>query len=147
LEDDNIADNFDPLDCSDAPGTPQIVNKFKAGSRIPHKIKLYDCAGNDVTEAVGPSVKIKLDVTERAGTYTNSTVFNDLPEAYSGMGDPGSLMQLIDHHFQYNLDTTGYESNTINNATRFFQSCVEVEYLSNPGIVVGRENAILESIK
>jgi hypothetical protein len=144
LDDDNIANNFTP-DCADAPGTIPIVNKFTSGQIVAHKIKLYDCAGNDVTDTIGPSVKVVLDVTERMGTYQNSVVINDVPETYNGVGDAGSLMQLIDHHFQYNLKTTGYEPGTINDALKFFRSCVHVEYLSTPGVNVGQEDAILES--
>jgi hypothetical protein len=144
LSDDNIDNNFTP-DGADAPGTPEIVNTFTSGQTIPHKVHLLDCNGNDVTDSIGPSVKVKLDVTERMGTYQSSTLYNDVPETYNGQGNPGSLMNLIDHHFQYNLVTKGYEAGTINSATKFFQSLVTVEYLSNPGIVVGRENVILES--
>jgi len=144
LNDDNIANNFAP-DCADAPGTTPIVNKFTPGQTIPHKVKIYDCAGNDVTTTLGPSLKVILDVTERVGTYDNSVVFNDVPETFNGVGDAGSLMELIDHHFQYNLKTTGYTPGTLNNPNRFFRSCVRVEYLSAPGLTVGAEDAILES--
>ena len=67
------------------------------------------------------------------------------------MGDSGSLLVLIDDHFQYNLNTTGYLADTDNDGKGgsadmyFFQSCVKVEYISSPGVVVGLENAIMES--
>jgi hypothetical protein len=148
LEDDNLANNS--ADGSDAPGTPQKVNVFNSGSRIPHKVKLLDCNGNDVTDAVANLVKVTLVVTERTGTYTSATTSNVLSITYSGEGDAGGRMVLADHHFQYNLNTTGFKADTDNdgksgNDAYFFMSTVKVEYLANPGVVVGLENAVLES--
>jgi hypothetical protein len=144
LNDDNIDDNFTP-DGFDSLSTPTIVNKFNAGQTIPHKVHLLDCNGNDVTDAVGPLVVVKLNVTERQGTYTgSSSLVADVPENYVGQGGAGGLMSFVDHHFQYNLVTKGYDAGTVN-TTKFFQSLVTVEYLSNPGVVVGQEDVILES--
>ncbi|HXJ55742.1 MAG TPA: hypothetical protein VNU68_03665, partial [Verrucomicrobiae bacterium] len=154
---DNIADNglcgiLPGLNCcADAPTTPEIVNYFTSGSRIPHKVKLLDCAGNDVTDTVGPLVKVRLEVTQRTGTYKVAVTSTAVPVDYNGVGDVGGYMALIDHHFQYNLNTTGYLKDTDNdgkgsaNDAYYFQSCVKVEYLSSPGVVVGQENVILES--
>ena len=41
LEDDNISNDIE----TDA----DAINRFKVGSTVPHKVKLYDCDGNDVT--------------------------------------------------------------------------------------------------
>jgi hypothetical protein len=144
LDDDNVANNNTP-DGTDAAGTFEIVNQFTAGQTIPHKVKLLDCAGNDVTDIVGSLVKVTIDVTERSGTYYVSSVLNNVAENYTGVGDAGSRMVLLDHHFQYNLKTTGYEAGTMKSTSKFFQSVVRVEYLANPGVIVGQENVILES--
>ncbi|HXJ56015.1 MAG TPA: immunoglobulin-like domain-containing protein, partial [Verrucomicrobiae bacterium] len=144
LEDDNLANNTTP-DGADATGTPEIVNQFTSGQTIPHKVKLLDCAGNDVTDSVAPLVKVTIDVTERTGGYYSSSILNNVPESYTGVGDPGSRLVLVDHHFQYNLKTTGYDAGTIKSNAKFFQSVVRVEYLANPGVTVGQENVILES--
>ena len=108
-------------------------------------MKLLDCSGNDVTDTVASLVKVTIDVTERTGSYYSSTVLNNVPESYTGVGDGGSRMVLVDHHFRYNLKTTGYETGTMKSAAKFFQSVVRVEYLANPGVAVGQENVILES--
>jgi len=148
LEDDNLANNA--ADGSDAAGTPQKVNVFNSGSRIPHKVKLYDSTGKDVTDALAPLVKVTLEVTERTGSYTLAATSNPLTITYSGEGDVGGRMVLVDHHFHYNLNTTGFRADTDNdgkskNDAYYFMSTVRVEFLSNPGVVIGLENAVLES--
>jgi hypothetical protein len=149
LSDDNIANNFTP-DCADAAGTPQMMNYFTCGSTIPHKVKLLDCSGNDVTDAMAPRVKVTIQVTERTGSYYAASSSNTIPTTYTGTGDTGGRMVLTDHQFHYNLKTTGYRTDTDNdgkgsNDLFYFQTSVRVEYLSDPGIVVGQENVILES--
>jgi len=150
LEDDNIANNS-TLDGADAAGTAEIVNYFNSGSRIPHKVKLLNCSGADVTDTIASLVKVTIEVTQRTGTYLQATTATVLPANYTGTGDAGNRMVLVDHHFQYNLNTTGYLSDTDNDGKGgesdkyYFQSLVRVEYLANPGIVVGLENVIMES--
>jgi hypothetical protein len=136
LADDNADNNIE----TDA----DVVNTFKVGSRVIHKVKLFDCAGNDVTEAYASLVTVKLDVTLRTATNTGSEVVNDVPEVSNGVGNAGGLMIPVGGHFQYNLDTTGYAAGTVNDA-RFYRSDVTVEWVSAPGLVVGGEDALLES--
>jgi hypothetical protein len=136
LSDDNADNNIE----TDA----DVVNTFKVGSRVIHKVKLFDCAGNDVTEAYASLVSVKLDVTLRTTTNTGSDVVNDVPEVSSGVGNAGGLMIPVGDHFQYNLDTTGYAAGTVNDE-RFYRSAVTVEWVSAPGLVVGGEDALLES--
>jgi len=149
LEDDNLANNgssslvkSDPDWCADAPGTSQVINKFKAGANLNHKVKLFDCNGNDITDTA--NVTVKIDVTERVGSYTNSAMVVDVPEVYTGNGDPGGVLELTGHHYQYNLKTTGYEEGTVDNS-KFFRSVISVEYNWAPGVKVGIEDVILES--
>jgi hypothetical protein len=136
LSDDNADNNIE----TDA----DVVNTFKVGSRVINKVKLFDCAGNDVTEAYASLVSVKLDVTLRTTTNTGSDVVNDVPEVSSGVGNAGGLMIPVGDHFQYNLDTTGYATGTANDE-RFYRSAVTVEWVSAPGLVVGGEDALLES--
>jgi hypothetical protein len=150
-DDDNLNDNtsqpddgFSDMNCPDNPSTPQNVTRFTAGSRIPHKVRILDCNDNDVTTQLAPFITVHIDVTEREGTYYDSFLVTDLTESYSGVGTPGGIMVPIGPRFQYVLDTQGYEANTINNS-RFFRSCVWVDYNTSPGIPVGMEDVILES--
>jgi hypothetical protein len=136
LADDNADNNIE----TDA----DVVNTFKVGSRVIHKVKLFDCAGNDVTEAYASLVTVKLDVTLRTTTNAGSEVVNDVPEVSSGVGNAGGLMIPVGGHFQYNLDTTGYEAGTVNDG-RFYRSEVTVEWVSAPGLAVAGEDALLES--
>ena len=136
LADDNVDNNIE----TDA----DVVNTFKVGSRVIHKVKLFDCAGTDVTEAYVSLVTVKLDVTLRTTTNTGSEVVNDVPEVSSGVGNAGGLMIPVGGHFQYNLDTTGYAAGTVTDG-RFYRSDVTVEWVSAPGLVVGGEDALLES--
>ena len=119
-----------------------VVNKFKAGSTVPHRIKLYTCSGVDVTFISPLLVTVWLDVTER-NQLTNALVV-DVPEEFTGLGGPGGLMVPIGDNYFYNLKTRGYETGTTNNA-RYFQSMVTVTYDLFPTLVAGREDAALES--
>ena len=147
---DNIDDNsaapdagFTDMNCPDDPSTPAIVNSFHPGDRICHVVRLLDCNGNDVTASMSPSVTVHIDVCERQGTYSNSVLISDVTNT-SQTGDLGGIMVPTGGNFQYCLDTTGYESGTMNNS-KFFRSCVWVEYNSSPGIPVGMEDVIFES--
>ncbi|MBC8094636.1 MAG: HYR domain-containing protein [Akkermansiaceae bacterium] len=148
---DNLNDNtcqpdvgFNSMNCPDDPSTPQHVTRFCSGDRICHIVRLLDCNGQDVTAEMAPYVTVHIDVTEREGTYHNSFLVNDVPQNYSWVGSPGSIMVPICGRFQYNLNTSGFESGTIN-GPRFFRSCVWVDYNSSPGVPVGMEDVILES--
>lgn len=137
LRDDNVRDDIE----TDTDG----INKFKVGSTIPVKIKILDCDGNDLTTSIAPAVTVRLDVTERENQGTTSTVVNDVPEDFNGVGDPESRLVLTGNHFQYNLDTDGFEAGTIDDPIRFFRVQVTVEYNTEPLVVVGEEDALLES--
>ncbi len=137
-------DGFNDMNCPDDPSTPQIVTQFCVGQKVPHRVRLLDCNGNDVTCSVGSSVTVHIDVTERQGTYANSVLVADEPDQYFCVGSPGGIMVLNCCEFEYDLNTTGFESGTANN-NRFFRSCVWVDYNSSPGIPVGMEDVILEN--
>jgi hypothetical protein len=85
-----------------------------------------------------------MDVTERIGTYTDGTLVVIEPDNFSKTGSAGGLMVPVNGTFQYNLVTKGFEAGTINNS-KFFRSCVWVEYNTSPGIPVGMEDVLLES--
>jgi len=137
LDDDNVADNIE-TDRDEA-------NEFKVKSKIPHKVRLRDCSGRDVTASLGARVTVKLDVTLRRYTAAgNSELVADLPEKYSGTGRAGGVMELTGGAFHYNLDTTGYPAGTIKNST-FIRSDVTVTYKDAAGVVAGEEDAWLES--
>jgi hypothetical protein len=137
LADDNVADDIET--------DQDIQNRFKVGSKVPHKVLLFDCAGNDVTASRAGSVTVKLDVTLRQYVNaTTSTAVVDLPENYSGAGSPGGIMMWDGTQFHYNLDTTGYPAGTASKP-EFFRSHVTVIYNSAPAIIVGEEDALLES--
>jgi len=148
---DNIADNtsepdagFTDFNCPDDPSTPAFINCFHPGDRICHVVRLLDCNGNDVTSSLSGCVTVHIDVTERQGTFSSSVLVNNVPQNYTSIGSPGCLLVPINGTYQYCLDTTGYQAGTIN-TTRFFRSCVWVEYNSSPCIPVGMEDVILES--
>lgn len=135
LSDDNTAD--DPTTDADA------TNLFKAGSTIPHQVKILSCSGADVTAAVASQVSLRLTETYRSG-IGNAEV-NIVPE-YSGVGDAGGLMVFLGPKFKYNLNTntTQYPGGTSKNAG-YFTSLVTATYNVAPWIIAGREDARLES--
>jgi hypothetical protein len=137
LEDDNMRDEIETdLD---------VANRFKVGQTIPVKVKVLDCSGNDVTATLGTALTVRIDTTEREDQGTASTLVSDIPEDFNGVGEPESVMVLMGDHFQYNLDTDGLETGTFSDPNRFFRVLVNVEYNTDPGIVVGTEDALLES--
>jgi hypothetical protein len=148
---DNIVDNtsqpdagFTDMNCPDDPSTPQFVNCFHSGDKICHTVRLLDCNGSDVTCTMASCVTVHIDVTERQGSYSSSSLVKDVTENFSYVGSRGGIMVPCGGQFQYNLDTTGFEGGTLN-GSRFFRSCVWVEYNSSPGVPVGMEDVILES--
>ncbi len=148
---DNIADNickpdagFADFNCPDDPQTPNYANCFRVGDKLCHVVRLLDCNGNDVTSTMSSCVTVHIDVTERQGSPSDSTLVSDVSQNYSGVGCPGGIMVPTGGTFQYTLNTSGYEAGTINKS-RFFRSCVWVEYNSSPGVPVGMEDVILES--
>lgn len=150
-QDDNLDDNtsepdsgFTDMNCPDDPSTPQVVTKFCVGDKILHAVRLLDCNGNDVTCQEAPYVTVHIDVTERQGAYSDSTLINDVPENYVCVGSAGGIMVPKNGEFQYNLDTSGFQAGTVGTDI-FFRSCVWVEYNSSPGVPVGMEDVILES--
>jgi hypothetical protein len=150
-QDDNLNDNtaepddgFTDMNCPDDSSTSQYVTRFYAGDKICHVVRLLDCNGMDVTSEMSQFVTVHIDVTERAGTYSNSILINDVLQDFVCVGNPGGIMVPYCGKFQYYLDTKAYETGTVNN-DRFFRSCVWVEYNSSPGVPVGLEDVILES--
>lgn len=137
LADDNVRDDIE-LDAD-------AVNRFKVGRKIPVKAKILTCDGVDVTTTIAPLITIRIDATERADQGGTSTIINDVPEDFVGVGDPESTMALVGNHFQYNLMTDGFNTGTISDPVRFFRIDLTVEYNTDPGVVVGQEDASLES--
>jgi len=127
LRDDNVRDDIE-TDLDD-------LNKLKVGKTIPVK----------VTTTLGPSLTVRIDATEREDQGSTSTVVNDVPEDFNGVGDAESTMVLNGNHFQYNLDTDGFDTGTINDPTIFFRIHVTAEFNTDPTIIVGEEDALLES--
>ena len=135
---------FNDWNCPDDQHTTENINQFRSGDKVLHTVRLLDCTGADVTDSLVSSVTVHIDVTERQGDYASSTLFKDVPQNYVSVGSPGSIMVWVNHHFEYNLDTTGYESGTIYN-TKSFRSCVWVEYKTAPGVCAGIEDIFMES--
>ena len=131
LADDNVANDI----TTDA----DAANVFQVKSTIPHQVRLLDCLSNDVTTSA--AVSVKLGVTKRSDSSIETT--NVLP-TYTGAGDAGGLMVLVDGKYKYNLKTTGYDSGTVY-SSGFYDAVVSVNYSSNTSIVVGQEDARLES--
>ncbi len=52
---------------------------------------------------------------------------------------------LNDDQFQFNLDTDGFNTGTIDDPIRFFRIHVTVEYNNDPFVVIGEEDVTLES--
>jgi len=149
--DDNLNDNtsmpddgFSDMNCPDDPTTTQNVTRFYVGDKICHTVRILDCNDNDVTVQMAPYVTVHIDVTEREGSYYESFLVRDLVEGFAGVGSPGAIMVPNGGAFRYVLDTHGYESKTVNNS-KFFRSCVWVDYNTSPGIPVGMEDVVLES--
>jgi hypothetical protein len=137
IQDDNADDNIE--------ADQDIMNLFKSGSRVPHKVRLLDCAGVDVTTSLASRVRVKLNVTQRQFVNaTSSVLVNDLPESFTGVGGAGGVMVLTGGQFHYNLNTTGYAGGSASGPA-FFRTHVSVDYTSTPGLVAGEEDAWLES--
>ena len=136
LDDDNARDDID--------GDNDIANKFKVGQVIPVKVKILDCFGNDVMTSIAPLVTFRLDMTER-DDQGMTTIVNDVPEEFNGVGSSEGIMVLNGNHFQFNLDTDTFDPSTIGNPNLYFRAHVTVEYDTDPTIVVGEEDALLES--
>jgi len=137
LSDDNKPDNIE----TDA----DVRNRFDVCDRIPICVNLRDlCSQKDITSSLASSVTVILDVSERAGSYTDSTLVQDIDENPSTPGDDGTVMPYRCGQFCYTLNTKSYEKGTVNN-THFFRADVRVYYNSNPDVLVGREDASLES--
>jgi hypothetical protein len=136
LADDNVMN--DPETDADK------TNLFKTGSKISHTLRVYNCLGVDVTPTVGPTMTLRLTVTRRSGVAGVPDVA--IVPDYSGVGDAGGVMVLTGGQFKYTLDTnsTDYPSGTIDTAA-YFTTLVTATYNNNPGVVVAREDARLET--
>lgn len=76
--------------------------RFKAGSTIPIRIHLLGCDGSDVVD--NPTVVAVVEVFEASGC--EATVDgNPLTIDDDGIGGTGGLMDNVDGHLMYNLDT------------------------------------------
>jgi hypothetical protein len=130
-----LADDNAPNDvATDA----DVNNLFRSGQTVPHKVKLFDCAGNDVTSTAPVTVRL---VVARGANGGGTDLINDVDD-FAGIGDVGGLMRLVDSHYQFNLKTNTTEYPAGGNQ---FQSLVTVTYTSAPGLVAGAEDARLVS--
>ena len=130
LADDNVADDVE----TDA----DVSNLFRPGQVIPHKVKLFDCQGADVTASA--AVAVKLTVSRGAGGG-GTDLINDMDD-FAGIGDADGRMVLVGGAYQYNLKTNGLD---YPRGGRVFQSLVTVSYTSAPQLVAGAEDARLVS--
>ena len=115
-----------------------MVNLFKTGSTVVHKVKLVDCAGNDVTATAPVTVHLRVSAGADGGA---TNLINDLSD-FAGLGDAGGLMVLSDGRYRFNLKTNPTEYPA---GGRVFQSLVTVAYTSAPLVTVAAEDARLKS--
>ncbi len=138
LSDDNVAD--------DVRTDADMVNPFTVKETIPHKVKLYDCAGSDVTDSAAVSVKLAV-AAGATGISDGAPSLIDSPLDFVGVGSADGRMVLLDAHYQFNLKTSTakYASG------QQFQSLVRVVYTAAPTVLAGQgqdgegEDARLES--
>lgn len=128
LEDDNLPDDIN--------GDADVMNRFKVGSTLPHKVTLFDCKGRDVTELRAGEVTVTLAVVE--GDVTDvPTAVNDVPTLYHGVGSGSGVMTYVGGHFQLNRFTKDLVAGVM------YRSIVWVEWRTLPGLVAGVEDAAI----
>jgi hypothetical protein len=138
LSDDNVAD--------DVKTDSDIVNLFMRNQTIPHKIKLYDCIGSDITTTAAVAVKLAV-ATGATGISDGALILIDSALDFDGVGSADGSMEMNDAHYQFNLKTRTekYAKN------QQFQSLARVVYKVAPTILAGQgqdgegEDALLES--
>ena len=137
LADDNVAD--DPATDAD------VSNLFKSGTNLPHYVKVYNCAGADVTGTAHLRLTVRLTVTRRTSGVGAAGDVAIVPEL-AGNPDAGNVMAYSSGYFRYSLatNTSDYPVGTVNNAT-YFNTLVVATENANPGVWVGREDARLET--
>ena len=120
------------------------INLFKSGGLIPHTLRVYDCTGADVSSTVGATLTLRLTVRLRSGTA--GVPDTEIVPEYTGQGDAGGVFAYTGTLFRYTLNTnsTDYPVGTINTAA-YFTSLVTATYNNQPGVVVAREDARLET--
>ena len=123
---------------ADPPLRDGADNVAQRGSTVPVKVHLLNCAGTDVTTTV--AVTVRLGVTLQSGT--GGTLDNVVP-TYNGAGSTGGIMVLTDSHYQYNLNTKGYQ--TTASDARYYQLAVSVNYTASPSVVVGTDAIMLDT--
>jgi hypothetical protein len=112
-------------------------NVVKAGSTVPNKVKLYDCAGIDVTRTAPVTVKIGV-------TLTSASASSD----FHGVGDAQDTLVLIDDPtlgsvYQFNLSSKGFA--VTNHTSDRYQESISAAYSSSPGYVVGAASVLLDT--
>lgn len=131
---------MNPTSC----GVNKTILRFTPGCVIQAKVNLYNANHTQLNASQVAAYTAHIDVTERQGSYTNSTLVADIVEQYSLVGSPGGTMVPYGDNLQYNLKTNGYEPGTVNN-TRFFQIDVTIRLNSAPSVVIGSCRSIMES--
>jgi hypothetical protein len=114
---------------------PPMKNPVVVGSTLPHKIKLFNCAGADVTN--GPYA-VKLGSVLEAGS--SGGIISSTPLQFSGVGDTGGNMYLVqlDHGswvWQYNVKTSDWVNTTTGAyASDEYKDTASASYTAYPGI-------------
>jgi hypothetical protein len=78
---------------------------FKKGSSIPVQVHAEGCGGSDAT--TNPNVRGYVSVFADANCDGVADA-NDAPIDFNGVGGSGGLMDNIDHHLKYVLDTKSF---------------------------------------
>lgn len=116
-------------------------NLVKLGSVVPHKVKLFDCRGQDVTSVV-PAVA-KLAVALKSGNCQSTNAV----ASHSGAGDAGGTMVKVSDgsswFYQYSLSTKNFQVTA--SVPSFYESLVTVSYAAAPGVMAGQKAVTLET--
>jgi hypothetical protein len=86
-----------------------VKYRFKRGSTIPIQIHALDCAGADVTS--NPNVIGTVTVFGDSNCDGTADA-NAEPIEFNGVGGDGGVMDKIDGHLKYNLDTQSLPTTT-----------------------------------
>ena len=76
--------------------------RFKAGKTIPIQVHAVGCDGDVTANSNVTGTVVVYGDTDMDGVADG----NELPIDYNGVGGPGGLMDKVDGHLKYNLDTS-----------------------------------------
>jgi hypothetical protein len=127
----------------DPPLSATASNKFKSGQTIPFQVRVLDFdTGADVSASIASTYTVTLLAMEKNSANPGWT--NDLPETYTGEGDPGGVFAWNSPAFQYTLKTTNYPAGTINNSY-YYDFNVTVTNNGYPTVLLGVIDILGES--